>query len=201
MQYLYNIIKPETITGMTEDTLILYHYAMNFKFKNILELGVGPYGNSTRTFALASSQIPDSKFISVDIDENCIKEMSKKLQELGLDKYVTFIVDDSINVLRQSPSSFYDCIFMDTSHEYKQTLTELFLAASKINLHNDNACIFLHDTMKMEVWEPINIFLAYSPYWLHIEFNTEGGLGLLMKKSYFQLARMYDESKFYKEKT
>ena len=193
---LYEFFKVEEFKGMAEDVIILYHYALKFKFKNILDLGVGPEGNSTRAFSLAASQLTDygSTVFSVDIDKKCIEDMLKRLQKLGLEKYVTFINDDSINVLKQSPFWFYDCIFMDTSHEYKQTLVELFWANLRLN-QSDKGCIFIHDTIKPEVKEPIEIFLSYSPQYIHIEFNTEGGLGLLMKKSYFGLLKLFKESK------
>lgn len=164
--------------GMVEDIKILYKYAIENQYKNILELGI-LHGNSTKTFALAASKIPGCLFTSVDIEEYCIEEMKQKLKVYGLEKYVNFVNSDSVKFMESQPDKTYDCIFIDTSHSLNQTIAELFVAALKVQ---PGGHIFMHDTAMPEICRAIEIFKQYTKldFW---NFSTPAGLGLIeMKK-------------------
>ena len=169
--------------SMQEDILLLYHFTKNLQFKNVLELGIGEEANSTKAFCYAISQLTGSKFTSVDNNEEHIKLCQETLKKYDLDKYVTCISFDSIEFLKNAKKNFYDCIFIDTTHEYEQTISEITWASEKIN---PAGYIFLHDTRKEGVTNAITQFLQ-NPLYMFTEFNTLAGLGLITKKSYGSL--------------
>ncbi len=162
--------------GMLEDVKILYDYTITRGFQNILELGV-MHGNSTRTFACAASNLPNTHVTSVDIEEQCCDEVSQRLQSDGLASFVTFVTSDSIEFLNKQPDDFYDCIFIDTTHEFKQTLCELFLASFKVKQHK--GYIFMHDVAMPQVVTAIEAFMKCDPNCTFEKFSTPAGLGLV----------------------
>ena len=175
----------QTGISMQEDILLLYHFTKNLKFKNILELGIGEEANSAKAFCYAISQSPEPKptFTSIDIDENHIKQCMEILKGYGYDKYITPILSDSIEFLKNAPQKYYDCIFIDSSHEFQHTLDEIVWSSIKIK---PEGYIFLHDTRKDGVGQAIFGFLSNNRY-TYTEFNTVAGLGLILKKSYGDL--------------
>jgi predicted O-methyltransferase YrrM len=162
--------------GMVEDCKILYRYAIENQYKNILELGI-LHANSTKVFALAAFQIPNCRFTSLDIEQYCIDEAKQRLQVYGLESFANFVNLDSVKFLETQPDGSYDCIFIDTNHELKQSLAELFLSALKSNKH-----IFLHDTSMPGVMKSIETLRKFEPQYEIMNFPTPSGLGLVIKK-------------------
>jgi predicted O-methyltransferase YrrM len=162
--------------GMLEDVKLLYDYATGMKFQRILEFGV-LHGNSTRTFASAASVTQNCHITSVDVEQGCIDEVSRKLKDDNLEKYVTFHKDNSIDFLLHQPNGAWDCIFIDTDHRFVQTVAELFLAGLKVK--QTNGFIFMHDTNMGEVAQAIELFKSYVPCG-HKHFNTPAGLDVII---------------------
>jgi predicted O-methyltransferase YrrM len=183
MNNFINLIKElETLhsaKGMIGDLHCFYTYTKERNFKNVLEFGV-LHGNSTRTWACAASELPDTHITSVDIEQGCLDETLEKLKNDGLDKYVTLIKSNSVDFLKVQPDDYYDCIFIDTDHRYAQTVTELFLAAKKVK--QKGGFIFMHDTCMPEVREAIGLFKSYMPI-KHYMLDTPAGLDILIMES------------------
>jgi predicted O-methyltransferase YrrM len=168
--------------SMQEDILILYNFTKNMGFNHVLELGIGVEANATKAFAYAKAQwLPSTSFTSVDFSEENLKISKKILEDFKLDKYVELIHSDSVEFLQKMPKNYYDCIFIDTSHSFEHTIAEIELSAEKFD---PAGYIFLHDTCQMGVKNAIEYFLKKNPLFIHTEFNTPAGLGLLAKKSY-----------------
>lgn len=159
--------------GMIDDLKLLYNSTVENKYKNILELGV-LHGNSTRVFALAASILKNCNITSVDIEEGCCKEAYEKLKQYELEKYVKFVTSDSVEFLLDQDDDFFDCIFIDTSHTYKQTIVELFLAGLKVK--QDGGHIFLHDVHMPNVSSAIELFMSYNKHLKYIKYHTPAGL-------------------------
>jgi spermidine synthase len=119
--------------SMQEDLLIMYNFTKNMGFNHILELGIGVEANATKAFAFAKAQLPSTSFTSVDFSEENLKISKKILEDFKLDKYVELIHSDSVEFLKNCPKNFYDCIFIDTSHSFEHTVTEIELSAEKFD--------------------------------------------------------------------
>lgn len=165
--------------GMIDDLRLLYNSTLENKYKNILELGI-LHGNSTRIFALAAKNLKKCKVTSVDIEEGCCKEVYEKLKQYNLEKYIEFVTSDSIEFLLDQPDNSFDCIFLDTSHTFKQTVVELFLCGIKIKQNGGH--IFLHDIHMPGVSSAIDLFLSYNPHVEYRKYNTPAGLGFIVMK-------------------
>jgi len=182
----------QTGLSMQEDILLLYHFTKKFKFQNILELGVGWEANSAKAFCYAVSQLTGSAFTGVDISQESIDICVKSLKKYDLDKYITFILSDSVEFLKSKPEGLYDCIFIDTNHEKQQTTLEIMWSTTRIK---QDGCIYLHDTRKPGVKTAID-YCMQNPLLMFREFNTLAGLGLITKKNYKNLLQEIWNLKF-----
>jgi predicted O-methyltransferase YrrM len=163
---------------MQDDIMVLFNAVMTIKPKVILELGCGG-GLSTRTFALASSLIPGSQVISVDIDQSKIDDVRAKLEAENLSSQCQIVNQDSAQFLKANSHQTLDFIFIDTSHTYEHTIAELVLALPMLSHHG---YMFLHDTRYNEVWEAIQAILKNTMAWIYIDYTTASGLGLIIRK-------------------
>lgn len=100
----------------------------------IIELGVRA-GNSTAAF-LAAAQANDGHVWSVDICPPYVPSDWCAMPEW------TFIVGDDLDIADRLPDAV-DIVFIDTSHTYDQTLTELWTYRSKLKPGGVFIC---HDT-------------------------------------------------------
>lgn len=166
--------------GMWNDSKILHDYVVERKLKNILEFGV-LHGSTTRALAIAASKIEDSNYVSVDIEQGCIDEASAKLEEDGTLKYVKFVCSDSIKFLQSQPYNRWDLIFIDTDHTLRQTVAELFLAASRIK--KDNGYVFMHDAHMDGVRQAGELFKFYNAERFEDQyFQTDSGMLMFRSK-------------------
>lgn len=164
--------------GMLPDVKLLYDYVKNNNLKEILELGI-LHGNSSRTFAISASEI-GGHVTSVDIEQSCIDEVSQRLKKDGTENFVTFIESDSIKYLLKQPDEKYDCIFIDTNHLFRQSISEIAVALLKIK---KNGFLFLHDTNQEGVVQAITIFMKYASDKVSFTNHpTNAGLGVMRFK-------------------
>ncbi len=153
---------------------ILYETVKDLRAMRILELGCG---YTTYALALASSEISGSQFTSADIDKNRVKIFSEGLKERNLN--CNLVAEDSIECLLKYKNDSLDFIFIDSNHEFRQTLLEICLSAAKLDVFGR---IFLHDTKMSGVAEAIRIFLYVTTGWHFMDLNTSAGLGILLKR-------------------
>ena len=148
----------------------LYDTVIEMRPQLIVELGVRG-GESTRAFAEACKDIElegtPPKFISVDILD-CQRVCNYQ-------SWVFIQGDDRAFHIK----SQIDILFIDTSHEYAHTITELQLYADRISAGGK---IILHDTAMKEVYDAIEYFLKTSPIKFTFENKTNcNGLGTLTR--------------------
>lgn len=154
--------------------------AVSLKAKIIIELGVRT-GESTIPF-LEALQVTDGHLWSVD---SCAcEDAKKKMKEYGLDGRWTFTMLDDLDYGRNvwDKSKLADIIFIDTSHEYKQTKEEISLFEP---LLRPGGLMMFHDTVSHAagVLKPIQEFLIGHPGWKFDNFQNCNGLGILRKPS------------------
>jgi predicted O-methyltransferase YrrM len=117
----------------------LYILTVEFNLKTILELGIRE-GKSTIALLKAAYQIGGEVY-SVDIN-SCL-EARNVIEKHRLNDRWVFIPGDDLKVEWNKP---LDYLFIDTSHEYKQTIKELekYEPCVKIGviitLHDITAC-------------------------------------------------------------
>lgn len=99
----------------------IYEMTKESKWKSVLELGTGA-GGSTTAFLLAGATV-----VSVDIyPDSKLPNTIPLWKEHGLLDRVTLVIMDDREFLKTVPSDQkFDCIFIDTSHEYEHTKQEL----------------------------------------------------------------------------
>jgi len=105
-------------TDIHEHLQTLHMLTVELNLKNILELGTRT-GESTIALLLAAQKL-GGKMTSIDIDP-CY-ETKEKVKKLGLEPYWDFIqIDD----LKLNWEKKIDHLFIDTSHTYEHTMSEL----------------------------------------------------------------------------
>lgn len=135
------------------DREIIYNLIKILKPKKVLEIGTH-IGSSTVTIALALSVINENGALTtvdiIDVNDDLVRPWLKfkqkksplcNLKLLKIDKFVKFIVEDSLKFLKENLSK-YDLIFLDGSHRADHVYKEVSLA---LNLINSNGIILLHD--------------------------------------------------------
>ena len=172
---------------------IMQKYIQMADCKDLLELGVR--GGLSTIGLLYACEENNSHLYSVEIineknsDEESIKlitQTRKNVKYLGLEKYWTF---KQCNDLDYECDREYDFIFIDTSHEFKQTLLELEKFSGFIKI---GKTIFLHDTLHKshcrDVMGAIGQFMTADfdrskrkvrGRWIYRESGTQHGLGML----------------------
>jgi predicted O-methyltransferase YrrM len=125
-------------SDINEHLPTLFLLIIEFDLKRTLELGVRE-GNSTVALTEAASRI-DGHVWSIDVD--ICNEAKQRLKLLGLEKYWSFTQGDDITI-GQNWNQKVDHIFIDTSHSYKHTLSEL---KNYIKFLEPRGFITFHDT-------------------------------------------------------
>ena len=154
------------IIDIEEHLGTLVRACIDVEAKVILELGVRT-GNSTRAF-LAVAKTLDAKVISVDIADCSHVANSDRWFFVQMDD-LKFEIDGPVDIL-----------FIDTSHEYEQTLKELERFSPKVR---KGGKILLHDTVSCPgVLLAVNSYLDEHPgEFIFTNHDNCNGLGVLCK--------------------
>lgn len=176
----YTEIHAKIKSDISEHLPTLYSLAVELKAKVVIELGVRT-GESTIPF-LEAMQVTEGHLWSVDV-EAC-ESAKKKMKDFGLDSRWTFTMLDDISYGMHvwDRSKKADIIFVDTSHEYRQT--EMEINVFEPLLRRGGLMIF-HDTVSFPqgVLKPIQEFLAKHPGYQFENHKNCNGLGILKKPS------------------
>lgn len=143
------------------------------KEKVVVELGVR-WGNST-TALLAAVNDTGGHLYSVDL----LSPSGGASVYLDTEPNWTFILGDDMDIVK-TWSKPIDHLFIDTSHKFEHTLSELRQWGKWVKLEG---IITLHDTSNDEVMSAINKFMEENPNKYDLEiFPSSYGLGLLRRK-------------------
>ena len=74
--------------------------------------------------------------------EDIFKSAVKRVQEYDINKVVTMVIDYDCNFLSDLPDNFFDWVYIDSTHEYEDTLRELEIVSRKVK---DEGLIAGHD--------------------------------------------------------
>ncbi len=163
---------------MKQDLQILYDLIQKLKPKKIVEIGAG---HSTLAMALALyfSGL-DTYIYTTDIDKHRVEIFQKETSETKLNLHIVFNDIDSLKFLSEF-DGIADLIFIDSSHKYEQTLSELEEAAGKLA---PNGYIIMHDAISMAgVRDAIYRFMeVHKEEFKYFVLKTECGLGVLQRK-------------------
>lgn len=145
----------------------------------IVELGVRS-GNSTLSLLNAIEMIGRGKLYSVDIDP--CEEAHSAVQEAGLYHHWYFHLGDSVEFYREIGSC--DFIFIDTSHEYEQTMREIEVWGPMVRL---GGVMVFHDTLSTDgVRRAIDEFLNIDGFqfrlWRRDDIDVGPGMTILTKR-------------------
>jgi predicted O-methyltransferase YrrM len=90
----------------------------------------------------------DGRLWCIDTDERFLSAARRNLERRQLASNVTFVCGRSLDasVLSALPTSI-DLVFIDTSHEYQDTLEEISAYAARLA---SGGCIALHDTISQD---------------------------------------------------
>jgi len=115
-------------------------------FSRIAEVGVA---NGKSAIYLAEKLVElgkDFEFYFIDSMDyggaKQITEIVKNISESGLGKKITLLPISSLDAAASFNDNFFDFVFLDSSHEYKQTKAELILWWLKVK---DNGYLSGHD--------------------------------------------------------
>ncbi len=168
----------------------VYEYVYNLFFlvatlkpKTILELGTGPKGIATRSMLAGLLFNGEGHLTTVEIvdDERmhmAHQHLRQKIREMNARYMVTFVTHDDLTL---KITKHVDMVFIDSSHNYADTLRELTKYSVWTNL------IVCHDTkiksdVPQAVQKAIDTFLGTHREWRNKEISgTPLGLGILYK--------------------
>lgn len=130
-------------------------------FSRIAEVGVA---NGKSAIYLAEKLVElgkDFEFYFIDNMDyggaKQITEIVKNISASGLGKKITLLPVGSLDAAASFNDNFFDFVFLDSSHEYKQTKAELILWMQKVK----DSCFlsghdyYLYDEVKMAILELI----------------------------------------------
>jgi len=165
--------------------LLLYEMTISMGKKkdddfNIVELGVRG-GSSTLAFLSALQKLDKGRLWSCDIDP-LMEELNRKAIEGGLYDYWYFWQGDSVDFADSYFSKKQaDIVFIDTSHEFEQTVKEIEKWHSKVK---EGGKMIFHDTCSRYdgVSVPIQLFLEnHQDEWDYYNIDVTTGLGVMTK--------------------
>lgn len=171
---------------------IMQNYIIEFKCKDMLELGVAR-GFSTIGLLFTCPEtnghlwsVDNATLESDPKTWGVIQKAKEEIKKLDLDKYWTYTECDD---LEYKCDREYDLIFIDSSHNYIETLLELKKFSKFIKV---GKAIFLHDTLNITEGE--NVVAAVHRFlcreilreepntnskWRYTELSIPYGLGVL----------------------
>lgn len=140
----------------------------------VVELGVRG-GDSTIAILCAMEQAQNGELFSCDIDP-CV-DARNLVRKLGTARW-NFTQTDSVKYAENFWHHSLDLVFLDTSHEYAQTVKELDVWSDKLVA---GGRMLIHDTLSRPegVGKPVQEFLASRPDWKYYNIDTYCGLGVL----------------------
>lgn len=176
----YTTIHSKLRTDINEHLPTLYQLAVEINAKVVIELGVRS-GESTIAF-LEAMHTTDGHLWSVDVDP--CEGAKQKMKRYGLDDRWTFTVLDDISygMSKWDRTKKADIVFIDTSHEYRQTQMELNVYDQIVR---PGGLMILHDTVSRPqgVLKPIREFLDTHRGYRFENLENCCGLGILRKPS------------------
>lgn len=173
----HSLAKTLEKNDINEHIPTLFLITIEFNLKNVVELGVRD-GTITISLTEAVSHL-NGHVWSIDKDE--CDEAKQEISSRSLEKFWTFYQGDDLDIGRGWKERI-DHLFIDTSHTYQHTLSELVLFEKFLN---PNAFITLHDTSSFpSVLKAVKDFIIQSKqeYRFYNYFN-KNGLGVLRKKN------------------
>lgn len=166
--------------------MLMYEMAVSIGKKsdddfNIVELGVRG-GSSTIAFLSALEKLGKGKLWSCDI-EPLQEELVQKVVEGGLYNFWYFWQGDSIEFpVAHFQNKRPDIVFVDTSHEYDQTVKEIEIWTPILK---EGGRMLFHDTLSRRegVGIPVEQFVKNRKNrWDYYNIDVTTGLGVLTKK-------------------
>lgn len=145
------------------DTLVRLAYRADLAVEFGVRTGVS-------TWALLDALAPDGALHSWDIDAAVLERVPYRVRD---DLRWSLHIEDS---LAAYPPGIPDLVFIDTSHEYHQTLAELQLAGSW-----GTPLIVLHDWALADVQDAVRGFCDRSAYRIAGIEESQWGLAWLRK--------------------
>ncbi|MDG6905008.1 MAG: class I SAM-dependent methyltransferase [Nitrososphaerota archaeon] len=163
------ILKLGDISGHLQT---LFLVSLLSKSKTILELGTAT-GESTLAF-LEAAKLNGGRVFSVDID-SCL-EAGEKITRFGYKDFWTFIQIDDLTL---KWTQQIDLLFIDTSHTFDQTISEL---AKYEPLVKKGGVIMMHDIVTFpEVMDAIDSYKLGRDDLVLYRDLTNNGLGIIFK--------------------
>jgi predicted O-methyltransferase YrrM len=169
-------------TNIFDTLLFLYSYTHErSSWKpgfTIAELGVNG-GNSTVAFSVALAETARAgNLFSCDIVP--CQGAAQLVAKAGAEHVWSFTQTDSLTFARQFQPASLDLVFIDSSHEYDQTVAELTTYAPLVA---PGGRIFLHDTCSRPdtVGRAFKEFTSTHSSWQHYNIDIDCGLGSLSK--------------------
>ncbi len=159
-------------TDIHEHLQTLHVLTIELNLKNILELGTRT-GESTIALLLAAKKLR-GRVTSVDI--NPCDEAKEKIKKLDLEQHWNFIQEDD---LKLNWDKQIDHLFIDTSHTYDQTISELKKFEPFVR---KGGLISLHDIVSSPpVLRAINDFISKRNDIRFYKFFHNNGMAVLRK--------------------
>lgn len=142
----------------------------------IAELGVR-YGNSTMAFLEGIRRADNHGHVfSCDID--LCKHANDLIARTGYGELWSFTQTDSLEFAHHFSSGAFDLVFIDTSHEFEQTVSEMNAWSP---LLSPGGRLLLHDTLsRPTVTQAVSLFLKSNP-WQHYNIDVCCGLAVIDK--------------------
>ncbi len=159
----------------TEPTVsaFLGELALHLRARTVVELG-SFVGWTSAHFALALQQMGAGQLHCVEAMPAYAEAARANLARLGLADWMKVHVglSTSAEVIAQLPAT-WDLVFIDTSHQYEDTVREIALSSSRLA---PGGCIALHDSMR---WSGVRRPVLEASADFHVlTFATEFGNGL-----------------------
>lgn len=165
-------------TDISQHILFLYVLPFSIKAKTIVEIGCG---QSTFVLTAIAKKI-NAEFYSIDLNELGVERGFPNMKPI-LDKESCYhsLQGDSRDI-GKTWNKPIDFLFIDSSHEYEQTVQELDLW---IPFVKKNGVICMHDTNPR--WEGVNRALKeflekHNQEYKAIHFLNQNGFSILLKQ-------------------
>lgn len=201
----FDVVHNANKTGTTpdDDMDMLAALMLSSKSTRVLQFGTFLGGSSivladlAKQNAAANPDGPAPKFVTVDPSETYNETAMKWLEKSGARSFskpaLAFSTDPGL--IRALKPHTWDFIFLDTTHQYFDTVEEIKAISTLCSDHTvwtfHDASIFAADTLDERhqggVNRAIREFVAVNPQWQHFIFESKPfglyGIGLMMRKN------------------
>lgn len=141
------------------------------KCKNVLELGVFKGYTSIN---LMNAMQPNTKYVGIDVQDYRSKEVKEYMNAKGAE----FILGNSVDVLQELPSNYFDFVFIDSDHTFEH-LSKEFKECERIV--TTNAIICIHDAWLEGLKKWIDYIKGFPSFEV-LNLNTSEDRGLAIIK-------------------